>query len=272
VSSPAASIVCLPATLSGGVQWTALRRSWVGDHEWVTPELLAEGRSMPLAPHEELYADLMAREVAQLLQSVRGRSPVHLVGHSYGGVVARRFAREYPEHVRTLTLIEPVCFELLRHFGPATLVDEMRALKESCRTDLRHRPLAAAERFVTYWWGGSSAWMTLSAGAQRRAALGMIKAVVGWEEIWDSPPSPGGEFRGPTLLMSGTRSPAPSRWITRHCATDIFPRSHYEEIAWAGHFSPMTHLVPVATALARLIGEAEGAAFVLEPAAQAEAD
>src|SRR6266571_7142837 len=40
-------------------------------------------------------------------------SPVHLVGHSYGGFIAAYSAAMHPEHVRTLTLIEPAVSTML---------------------------------------------------------------------------------------------------------------------------------------------------------------
>jgi pimeloyl-ACP methyl ester carboxylesterase len=41
-------------------------------------------------------------------------SPFHLIGHSYGGGVALKFALGHPERLRSLTLIEPSCFHLLK--------------------------------------------------------------------------------------------------------------------------------------------------------------
>src|SRR5690242_12311166 len=42
-----------------------------------------------------------------------GISPVHLVGHSYGGFVAAYCASTHPQLVRTLTLIEPAVSTML---------------------------------------------------------------------------------------------------------------------------------------------------------------
>jgi pimeloyl-ACP methyl ester carboxylesterase len=259
VSDPNDPIVCLPAALSGGAQWQELRRLWTGRHEIVTPDLAAEGAATPDRPREEMFANLLAQEI-ELLAALLGERPfVHLVGHSYGGVVACRFAREFPERVRSLTLIEPVCFDLLRHFGPADLRTEVQALKASCRTDLPGRALQAAERFISYW-GGASAWATLPPAARERAARGMTKVVVGWEEIWDQPVIAGGNgFRGPVLVLGGTSSPPASRWIARYCAAEILHGSQYEEIEGAGHFAPVTHAAEVVCALERLItGVAHG--------------
>jgi pimeloyl-ACP methyl ester carboxylesterase len=39
--------------------------------------------------------------------------PVHLVGHSYGGAILAYVVAHAPACVRTLTVAEPVCFNLL---------------------------------------------------------------------------------------------------------------------------------------------------------------
>lgn len=49
-----------------------------------------------------------ARQLGELVQRLRGRRGVHLIGHSLGGTIARRFSFEYPEAVRSLvTLCSP---------------------------------------------------------------------------------------------------------------------------------------------------------------------
>lgn len=54
-----------------------------------------------------------AADVAALIQA-SGRAPVDLLGHSYGGLVAAVVARERPDLVRKLVLVEPTVTWLLR--------------------------------------------------------------------------------------------------------------------------------------------------------------
>ena len=95
---------------------------------------------------------------------MRARGPIHLVGHSYGGAVALRFAMQQPERLRSLVLIEPVAFHLLRDEAP----DPANRLPLQ-RGDGGRRPCVegrgraattgrAMARFVDYW-NGEGAWL-----------------------------------------------------------------------------------------------------------------
>jgi pimeloyl-ACP methyl ester carboxylesterase len=58
----------------------------------------------------------------------------HLVGHSYGGVVALLAAAEQPDRVRSLTLIEPAAHQgAIEHPLVADAVHEMRAVMDEAR-------------------------------------------------------------------------------------------------------------------------------------------
>lgn len=65
-------------------------------------------RSIP-APTDAKIFDEQAGEIAQLLGN-----GAHLVGHSYGGVLCLLAALRRPEAVRSLTVIEPPAYALVR--------------------------------------------------------------------------------------------------------------------------------------------------------------
>ena len=72
----------------------------------------------------------------------------HLVGHSYGGVVALLAAAETPERVRSLTVIEPPCTH--GRARPSRRSPRSRAAARSCgrtaRATTRRRSCAASSR------------------------------------------------------------------------------------------------------------------------------
>jgi pimeloyl-ACP methyl ester carboxylesterase len=65
-------------------------------------------RSAP-APTDATIFDEQAAEIAELLGN-----GAHLVGHSYGGVLCLLAAQRRPEAVRSLTVIEPPAYALVR--------------------------------------------------------------------------------------------------------------------------------------------------------------
>lgn len=86
----------------------------------VLPDRPGHGRT-PLHGREDFATD--APLIADLLD---GRA--HLVGHSYGGVVALLAAGLRPEAVRSLTLIEPAAFSVAR--GQPAVDDLEAALRQ----------------------------------------------------------------------------------------------------------------------------------------------
>jgi len=63
----------------------------------------------PNPPGQRIDFDSQSRAIAELIEP-----GTHVVGHSYGGVVSLLAAARVPEAVRSLTLIEPPAFGLLR--------------------------------------------------------------------------------------------------------------------------------------------------------------
>jgi pimeloyl-ACP methyl ester carboxylesterase len=63
----------------------------------------------PNPPLARIDFDVQAEELAPLLED-----GAHLVGHSYGGVIALLIAARHPKRVRSLTVSEPPAFALAR--------------------------------------------------------------------------------------------------------------------------------------------------------------
>jgi pimeloyl-ACP methyl ester carboxylesterase len=110
-------IVLVPGGLSG---WL----SWIPHAERLSTERMAirvQLRSVELAeagePFPADYGILTEREALRTTVDELGLESFDLAGWSHGGLVALAFALEYPERVRTLTLIEPGAFWIPRETG-----------------------------------------------------------------------------------------------------------------------------------------------------------
>lgn len=93
---------------SGATGWNAwpMQRALADAHRVV---VVHRGGYPPGPPLEHIDFEVQAREVAGLLEPAS-----HLVGQSYGGIVAMLAAAGRPEAVASLTVIEPPAFAVAR--------------------------------------------------------------------------------------------------------------------------------------------------------------
>jgi pimeloyl-ACP methyl ester carboxylesterase len=86
-----------------------------GDFRMIVPDQWGCGFSDAWIGEDAFALADEARPIIDLIERV-GR-PVHLVGHSYGGGVALHIAHRRPDLLKSLVLIEPSAFQLLRRGG-----------------------------------------------------------------------------------------------------------------------------------------------------------
>jgi pimeloyl-ACP methyl ester carboxylesterase len=113
-------IVLVPGGLSGWLSWIPFAERLSKERMVVRVQL----RSVELAeagePFPEDYEVLTEREALLATVDELGLDSFDLAGWSHGGLVSLAFALEYLERVRTLTLIEPGAFWILREIGHAS--------------------------------------------------------------------------------------------------------------------------------------------------------
>jgi len=235
-------VVMLHCTGSSGGQWRSLAAALAGRFQSVAPDLYGYGGTDAWAGREAIT---LADEAA-LVESLIGRfdAPVHLVGHSFGGAVALRVARQAAHRIRTLCLIEPVAFHLLKDGDAVDAIawQEVEGVVGTLsRALLRGDYWGGCGHFVDYW-SGQGAWASMSEAKRAALAQKLGKVVL---DFWTSmnEPTRMGDLEGcrvPTLVIRGGRSPHPVRRIARHIAAAM-PDARLAEIRSAGHMAPMTH-------------------------------
>src|SRR5882672_7303914 len=156
-------VMLLHSSSASSAQWRALMDRLSVRFHVIAPDLYGYGSSASW-PGRGVFS--LADEAA-LVRVLLDRldEPVHLVGHSYGGAVALQVARAHGDALRSLTLIEPVAFHLLRGSDPT----DTAALREiTAVADVVVRSLASGDywrgcgHFVDYW-SGQGSWAGMPA-------------------------------------------------------------------------------------------------------------
>lgn len=224
-------VLLLHCSGSSGAQWRSLAARLGSAFRAIAPDVSGRGS--------------LEKEAAALAGSLRGLGqPAHLVGHSYGGAVALHLARTRPGLFRSLTLIEPSAFHLLRG-GDAidrAALEEISAVAAQARTDLaRGSHLEGFGRFVDYW-SGPGAWAAMPEDRRAGFSTQLAKVVLDFQALLNEPAQLE-DLRGlslPTLLVQGGRTELPSRCICKRLR-DAKPAWRFRVVQGAGHMLPITH-------------------------------
>jgi pimeloyl-ACP methyl ester carboxylesterase len=167
----------------------------------------------------------------------------HLVGHSYGGAIALKAALARAGRVASLAIFEPVLFSILLAEDPEQpAAREILSVGDDTTAAMdAGDPTRAARRFIDYWMG-AGAWATTPEKRREPIAAGMRKVKDEWRAIFNDRTTLTklGELLVPTLLMTGTESPAASRGVVR-LLRSVLPGVTTVEVAGVGHMAPITH-------------------------------
>jgi len=225
-------------------------------HEVFAPDLLGYGQSerwpadRPLEPQAEVA--LLTR-----LQE-RAGGPVHLVGHSYGAMLSLEAARALGPRVASLTLVEPVSFQLLRPGGRIAEHAQIARVAERVQAAMAAgQPRQAAAHYMGFWMGR---WRWRLAPA--RLKNGVIDTIdkVAKEfaliEHTHAKPADYRSIRAPTRLIMGERTRQPAKAVIE-LLLESLPDAHLRTVSRAGHMSPLTHPERVTPLVLEHIGVAQ---------------
>jgi pimeloyl-ACP methyl ester carboxylesterase len=172
---------------------------------------------------------------------------LHLVGYSYGGVVALHLALAHPDRIRTLTLIEPVLFNVLRAAGKEFAFEQFAQIRDDFVAALARGPADNALQSFVDFWAGRGAWDKLLPEMRADMLRAADKVVLDWQVSFALSPSRRNlADLGPrTLLLRGDRSP-PSMLELVDTLHALMPASTHRIIADVNHLLPITRAAEVA--------------------------
>lgn len=131
-------VVCIHGSLSWGTFAFRAQRRLADERALVLPDRRGYGASAATGAAD---FEVDAGDIASLLGD-----GAHLVGHSYGAVVAMLVAAGWPEAVRTLTVVEPAALSIAR--GDPAVEELIAGLSEVNAVAARLSPAEFVSRFL----------------------------------------------------------------------------------------------------------------------------
>jgi len=234
------TILMLHAGASSGAQWSGYARGLGPAVRTLAPDLHGHGET-PLRPGLT-PANAIECMVDDLLP-VAGVDRFHLVGHSFGGLLAIAMALRVPHRILSLTAVEPACFDALRVGGPQALHDRSRVEVDELLGLVERGEHEPAMQVVLARWG-MGRWEQLSAQQQATfIALAPVLLGVGLAAAirWRYEPAELAHLAAvPTLLVDGEHSTEVAMPISEALCAAI-PGARRVCIEGAGHMLPITH-------------------------------
>lgn len=167
--------------------------------------------------------------------------PIHLVGHSYGGVVALAQALKGALPVSRLTLFEPVATWVLNVVEDEAMQAEVAAFLGRYRRDAAAGQAHVCGQVIDFW-GGGEHFAALPPHIQDAMGTMVANNLRHWDICTVAQHSRAdlAALDIPTHLVCGTRSNAVARAIVDHLHAEL-PNSQRTDIEGASHALVTSH-------------------------------
>lgn len=249
------TVVLVPGSCSTGAAWRPLLAHWPCGFRCVTTSLLGYGGTA----ERRTAGDTDISHEAEAIEAVirRAACPVHLVGHSFGGLTALVVALRRRVPLLSLTIAEAPAAEILRPMGEYRHYLAFRNMTDSYFQAHYAGDKNAIEQMIDFYGGAG----TLAGWPQRVRDYAVETTPVNlldWTSGYDFELKPAliASVKTPTLVLWGEAShPAVKRAneLLAHC----IPNAAIAEIAGAAHFMIATHAREISVLIAQHVARSE---------------
>jgi pimeloyl-ACP methyl ester carboxylesterase len=245
------TVVLVPGSCSTGAAWRPVIAQWENGFRCVTTSLLGYGGTVER--RSELDTDI--DHEAEALEAVirRAGGPVHLVGHSFGGLSALAVALRRRVPLLSLTIAEAPAPEILRSMGEYRLYLAFLKMTESYFRAYRAGETTAIEQMIDFY-GGAGTFASWPPRVRDYAAQTTPTNLLDWESAYGFELTPAllATVEIPALVLWGEAShPAAKR--ANELLGYYIPNAVGGSIAGAAHFMISTHAKEVAGMIAQQV-------------------
>jgi pimeloyl-ACP methyl ester carboxylesterase len=252
------TIVLVPGSCSTGAAWRPVIASLNGRFRCVTTSLLGYGGTV----ERRTTRDPSISHEVDMLESVirRAGGRVHLVGHSFGGLVALAVALRNQVPLASLAIVEAPAAELLRERGEH---QHYRAFRQMTEVYFAAFETGNAEAIVAMidFYGGAGTFASWPPRVRAYAVETTPVNILDWASAYDFPLSAASlaAIEIPVLVFRGGIShPAAQR--ANALISECISGAALATIEGAAHFMIATHADRVGREIARHVHDAQALA------------
>jgi pimeloyl-ACP methyl ester carboxylesterase len=233
------TLVLLPGSCSTGAAWRPVIAGWNGEFRCIRTSLLGYGGTTERRTAEDSSISHEAGAVESIVRRAGG--PVHLVGHSFGGLVALAVALRRRVSLASLTVLEAPAIEVLRDQGEDRHYGTFRTMTEAYFTAFREGDSNAIARMIDFY-GGPGTFASWPARVRAYAVETTPVNILDWATAYGFPLTSAslGQIELPVLVIRGGASPQAVQQANALLAQAIEGAS-LATVEGAAHFLIATH-------------------------------
>jgi len=252
-SGPA--VVLLPGSCSTGAAWRPVIAAWDNRFRCITTSLLGYGGTSERRAAGNPSISRNAEAMEAVIRRAGGR--VHLVGHSFGGLVALAIALRNRVSLASLVIIEAPAVDILRERKEDRHYRTFRRMTEAYFADFAGGNAEAIAAMIDFY-GGAGTFASWSPRVRAYAAATTPVNILDWADAYGFPLSAAslGTLAIPFLIVRGGASPeAVQRANALLC--EFSGNATLATIDGAAHFAIATHADEIAHRIATHVRRAE---------------
>jgi pimeloyl-ACP methyl ester carboxylesterase len=248
-------LLFVPGSFSSTAAWRPIGEHLKGRFRIVATSLPGCGRTDEIRTTSGAPVVAEAEVVEAVVE--HAGAPVHLVGHSWGGVVCAVVALRRRVALKSVTFLEANICDLLRQSGDNTLYDEVHRFSDAYIAAFQAGEADAARRVIDFWTGAGT-FERLPQTVRDYAIRTTPANIRDWPSMYgmNRPLADYAAIKCPVLVIRGADSHPAARRIAEILAS-ICPQARLADIPGASHLMIGTHPREVAALIAEHVASAE---------------
>jgi pimeloyl-ACP methyl ester carboxylesterase len=249
------TIVLVPGSCSTGAVWRPVISAWDNQFRAVTTSLLGYGATDERRTASDPAITYEAEAVEAVIRRAGGR--VHLVGHSFGGLVALAVTLRGRVALESLTIIEAPAVTVLKESKEEQHYQAFRQMSDAYFAAFEEGQPEAVKMMIDFY-GGVGCFASLPARVRAYAVTTTATNILDWASAYGFPLTAEtlANVRLPTLVVLGDMSnPAVQR--ANALLSQRIGGATLDAIGGAAHFMIATHAIEVAQSIATHVHRAE---------------